>query len=276
MSQFAASGFVWKRIDCFGEHIVFVAMQFVSHFIDIFRNIQLTEVLFIISLRTELNLSSNQLSNIERDAFASLVNLKSLTLFDNQLENTILDMPNSLERISMASNKLKYFPFTNVPLNLNVLELQNNNLVEIVFSGGVSKTIDFTHLMIFNLSHNEIESLPSTVRYSELKVFDLSFNKFTEIPQNVGDQTTTLNRLILSGNPLTKIHFNKTIFVRNIELNHLKLLNEIDASQFEFIGKYHVFIACFHSFFHVFFFTFSLNQNRRMVASNCTFPIVQR
>lgn len=184
-----------------------------------------------------LDLSSNDLSNIEPEAFAYLHELRTLNLSNNILNDLTLKLSDSLEHLMIASNNLQYWPMVAHPQNLKSLELQNNRLIEMFYAAPAKEDIEFANITKINVSHNHIETLPLTLHYPALTVFDLSFNRFAEMPQTLGRQAPNLDWLRMSGNPLQKIEFPQKTFVRKLELSELPLLSELDASRFDSIGE---------------------------------------
>lgn len=63
--------------------------------------------------------------------FKNLTNLRLLDLSHNQLGDLMLQLPNSLELLNSANNKLIEVPFIKAPDNLGELELQNNRIEEL-------------------------------------------------------------------------------------------------------------------------------------------------
>lgn len=153
------------------------------------------------------------------------------------LNDLSLKLPDSVEHLSIASNDLQYWPIVGTSENLKTLELQNNRLVELYYGSHGKKTIEFTSLVMMNMSNNRIENLPTTLRYPVLTLFDLSFNRFANVPQTLGSQAPNLDWLRMNGNPLEKIEFTQKTFVRKLEFSGLTTLTEFDASQFDRIGE---------------------------------------
>lgn len=184
-----------------------------------------------------LDLSSNDLSNIEHDAFTMLHALRTLDMSNNVLNDLTLKLSDSVEHLLIASNNLQYWPLVAHPQNLKILELQDNHLIELFDATLAKNDIEFTNITKINVSQNHIETLPSTLQYPALKVFDLSFNRFVEMPQTLGRQAPNLDWLRMSGNPLRKIELRQKLFARKLEFSDLPQLSGLDASQFDWIGK---------------------------------------
>lgn len=194
--------------------------------------------LFFFCCSHYLNISSNVLGNIEHNAFQELEKLVILDLSSNNLKDLSLKLPESIEHISFARNKLKYWPMETQMTKVEMLELQENDLVEIFNTAAVGKNrIEFASLKFFNISRNHINSLPSVLNYPALKVFDASYNKFSSIPQYLGAQAPVLMELRLRGNPIKTIEFSTKISAHILDLSEL-LITEFDANVFNSIGLY--------------------------------------
>lgn len=191
----------------------------------------------LFSVRQYLNVSSNVLSNIENDAFQQLHSLQTLDLSANNLKALSLKLSDGIEHLSIASNQLRFWPIADVPKNLRVLELQDNNLVEIFhIPSTVRSRIEFPSLISLNVSHNEIKSLPSGLFYPVLQELDASHNLFANLPQYLGAQAPEIAVVKFRGNPMTKIEFSTKISVQLLDLSDLPLLKDLDASQFNSLG----------------------------------------
>lgn len=191
-----------------------------------------------------LNISQNNLGNIEKNAFEESKFLQKLDLSLNHLENLALKLPENMQHISLAGNQLKYWPLKNVPLNLHTLELQENELTGAI--GGGKNRIALTTLKFLNISRNHINSLSSAfVNYPDLEVFDGSYNAFTNIPPQLGSHAPKLKILKLRGNPIKTIEFNAKISAHSFDLSELPLITEFDANAFNSIGLYPTFIFIF-------------------------------
>lgn len=201
--------------------------------------------LFIFSLSLSLllsqylNISRNDLRNIEPSAFEELQQLQILDLSLNHLKNLELKLSENVQHISLAGNQLKYWPLKNLPTNLQTLELQENGLTEMI---GVAKNqIELSSLRFLNISRNQINSMPSAIRYPVLEVFDGSYNAFTSIPPYLGNQAPKLKVIKLRGNPIKTIEFITKISAHHFDLSELPMLTEFDAAAFNAIGLLHSF-----------------------------------
>lgn len=102
-----------------------------------------------------MNISQNDLRNIEPNAFEELEQLLVLDLSFNHLTHVKLLMPENIEHCSLAGNQLIYWPLKNMPRNMQTLELQENELTEML---GVNKNQnELTSLKLLNISRNRTE-----------------------------------------------------------------------------------------------------------------------
>lgn len=174
--------------------------------------------------------------------------MHTLDLSANNLKDVSLKLPDSVQYISLARNKLKYWPIENQPKNLERLELEDNELVEMFNTVAVGKKrIKFSSLKFINVSKNHIISMPSQLSYPVLEVFDGSFNDFSSIPQYVGIQAPHLKELRLRGNPIKTIAFSTKLSAYILDLSQL-LVTEFDANVFNSIGSINFFTFWFFSF----------------------------
>lgn len=183
-----------------------------------------------------MNISRNDLRNIESNAFEALEQLETLDLSLNHLNNLELKLPENVEHFSLAENQLKYWPLKNFPMHLQTLELQENALTEMIGAIGVVKhQIELSSLKFLNISRNHINSMPTAFRFPVLEVFDGSYNAFTNIPPYLGNQAPKLKVIKLRGNPIKTIEFIAKISAHSFDLSELSLLTEFDAYAFNAI-----------------------------------------
>lgn len=195
-------------------------------------------MIFFLSLfcRNYLNISANVLGNIEHNAFYGLNALQVLDLSLNHLKDLALKLPDSVEHVLLASNQLEHWPMSNLPKNLQILELQENELTEIVSTAAAKNRIEFSTLKFINISRNHINSLPSTLSYPVLEVLDASYNEFLTVPQYLGKQAPNLLALKLRGNPIKAIEFTTRMSAHIFDFSELPMLTEFDANVFNSIG----------------------------------------
>lgn len=193
--------------------------------------------MIIIIFRHFLDISRNHLSNIEDDSFLHLNNLTILNLSENNLQETALKLPNSLENLRMISNKLKFWPFVNRPTNLSIIEVQQNSLIEMFSRSSSSKTIEFENLLKLNVSYNRIEVISTLFRFPKLLDLDLSYNRLQNIPQYLDSQAPSLDLLRLNGNPISEVRISNKLTVQRLELSYLENVIELDANELSLIGN---------------------------------------
>lgn len=166
------------------------------------------------------------IDNIDENAFSKLVALKLLDLSNNVIRRVRVVLPESLELLTMANNKLESWPLANLPENLNELELQNNNL-EIIFP----KQAEVEMLRSLDVSHNIIQYLPNT-QFFKLDKFDLSYNQLTIVPQNLNSMTPMLRDLVLDGNPISSVFFSKKTMLQSLSLSYMPNLERLESEAF--------------------------------------------
>jgi len=147
---------------------------------------------------TQLFINHAKLEVVPLDVL-SLVNLKKLTLVDNNLL-TIPDLSClvNLETLILDENNLLVIPETVVNIySLKILGLAQNILSEIPDS-----IANLTNLTELNLCNNDLESLPNSLsRLIRLKHLVLNCNNFSEAPEVI-QHLTKLKQLDLSQNSL--------------------------------------------------------------------------
>lgn len=202
--------------------------------------------------------------NIEDDSFLHLNILTILNLSENNLQETALKLPNSLQYLQMISNKLKFWPFVNRPINLSIIEVQQNSLIEMFSRSASSKTIEFENLTKLNVSHNRIEVISTLFRFTKLLELDLSYNRLQNIPQYLNAQAPNLDLLRLNGNPISDIRISNKLIVQRLEMSYLDNVKELDANELTSIGNFQFFLLILIKLFHrlTTFFHFFRIKNR--------------
>lgn len=153
------------------------------------------------SLRS-LDLSHNQLTDVEDSSFQALPSLQILKIQHNRIaslgKNGLTSM-SSLQILSLASNRLEG------------LQLAQ-------FSG-------LTSLRILSLAQNRLRSLPrDTFQNTKLEHVDLSNNEFQVMPSSaLAEVSDTLRTLNLSGNHIQ--HIDSTMLAATLKLMALSLAN---------------------------------------------------
>jgi Leucine-rich repeat (LRR) protein len=174
----------------------------------------------------ELNLSSCNLTHLDKDLFKNLTQLQKLELGQNKL--TYLDKDTfkynaQLQKLWLIYNKLKHLDKDTFKYNtqLQELNLSNNKLSEL------DKNIFIynTQLQKLILFENQLTYLDKDLfKYNtQLLKLDLYTNNLTHLDKDIFTNLTLLQYLCLSGNKLS--HLDKDIFKYNTQLQELNLLN---------------------------------------------------
>ncbi|XP_063313521.1 oligodendrocyte-myelin glycoprotein isoform X1 [Pelobates fuscus] len=122
--------------------------------------------------------SNNNIKALHKLDTAYQWNLKILDVSNNRLQRTVFinNTLTSLQLLNLSNNHLWTVP-TNMPPNIQIIDLSNNFLIQI---------------------------LPGTLgRLHNLQKFYLHNNRFTYIPDNAFDQLTNLHEITLYNNPWT-------------------------------------------------------------------------
>jgi Leucine-rich repeat (LRR) protein len=182
---------------------------------------ELPENIGVLENLTELNLYMNKLKTLP-ESFGQLVHLTYLNLGDNQLGDSVPDLPQKrqlppgpiqepplpqlhqltrLNTLIMDNNRLKHIPFNlSSMICLETLSLNDNLLTEFP-----STKENLSKLKSLYLSQNDIVSFPENMNlFSSLQNLDLSHNKLDNIPDSIG-QLKALISLYLTGNKIESV-----------------------------------------------------------------------
>ncbi|KAK4877820.1 hypothetical protein RN001_010326 [Aquatica leii] len=164
-----------------------------------------------------LRLSGNQLQFLKTSAFTHLRNLKYLVLSYNSIstiQNNAFRILTKLNKLNLRYNHLEAVRtamFSNLP-NLQKLDLQNNNI-----SFVAPNTFAHLNLKTLLLSHNKIPNLRFVIK--NLTKLYLHHNDITDVRRDFFENCPNLAILNLSRNKLTRIYHN--VFDDLHNLTHL-------------------------------------------------------
>ena len=148
-----------------------------------------------------LDISYNQrLQDMNSAFFASIPNLQKFSIRGNDLEVSMFKGLRNLTYLDMSYNKpisVNSTPFMELEYldDLNLVWCRLKNLSNTMFSG-------LSNLLMLNLGYNDLDYLPSGVfvRLTKLKVLDLSYNRLyhsTSLPTDIFQPLTHLEQLNL-------------------------------------------------------------------------------
>ena len=160
-----------------------------------------------VSQMKTLDLSHNQLRELEDFVFEELINLTSLQLHNNELtalnEYTLSGLVD-LKQLNLGHNDIETVHASTFSDNSKLTHLRMHaneigSLPEEVFS-------NLTELKLLNLSHNRLEEFPNVFSaLSNLRVVTVSENDLTTLPANAFEHNAELTHLYLSGNDISSL-----------------------------------------------------------------------
>ncbi|XP_053572883.1 keratocan [Bombina bombina] len=212
-----------------------------------------------------INLSRNNISSkgIGNNVLKNLKNLLYLFIEDNNLEEVPNPLPESLEQLRVARNKISKIPegiFSNLG-NLTLLDLHQNkisdNSIPINTFNGLKSLVQLnvaknsiskmplglpTTIVQLYLDNNNIEAIPNNYFKDMPKVafLRLNYNKVSDkgVPAQVFNITSMLD-LQLSHNELTSVpHVNGHLERLHLDNNKIKSLNATDVCPNEVIEEH--------------------------------------
>ncbi|XP_066993742.2 protein artichoke [Anabrus simplex] len=191
----------------------------------------------------DLNISRNKIHSLHADTFQNTTSLWDLNISFNKLQEMdgFKDIP-SLRRLNVSNNQLSLLPnYTFAHSNmtrLRIIDISNNmieNIENLAFDG-------LFQLDNLNLSGNRIEIIPSGTfqKTIELKHLDLSRNNLTHVIESI----PSLVSCDLSGNSISDVSLemvfphlrflnlarNRIVYIHPIAMRNLPQLEEIDLS----------------------------------------------
>ena len=195
--------------------------------------------LFSPSVRSNLAVLSLSDNLIEAtpifDGFNSLM---TLDVSNNLLQNLTLGNLDSLENLYVSSNNLNEMPvLTNILATLKELKIAENNITNIptnyfMKTPALEKlnlkqnhireiNLEYlTHLSSINLFSNELQEIPRvTDTLSSLETMILDSKEISQIPDGYFNNVPSLQKLIMSDNPLVAFNSSGLFKLKELRLN---------------------------------------------------------
>ncbi len=197
-----------------------------------------------------LNLTYNPLSTIEPNSLSALKNLKTLDLSETLkpldeekrfelLKHLFNEKPSSLEELNLVANGITKLPEEELAklCLLQRLTLSRNEIS--TFPIGIK---NFNQLKVLNLSHNQINIIPSLAEnekynFENLKTFDISHNPLVSIDKDFLKHAQVLVKayfnntqlngvldLTITSSELTDLEFNNIATLTSISENFMVML----------------------------------------------------
>lgn len=194
-----------------------------------------------VDILTELDLSVNSITNIEYNAFQSLIQLISLNLSKNKLIDFLVNAHDlaHVKYLNLSSNyisRLYYESFSSMT-NLQNLDLSFNQLAyisDMTFNNNYN-------LKLVNMTYNDIEKLDSihiTMFHPEGGVLDLSNNGLFKIHIPYGEGmrliTLVLHSNSISNSSLVNLNYQTELQTLDLSKN---LISELNASSLNLPGS---------------------------------------
>ncbi|MEE6480318.1 hypothetical protein FKM82_012533 [Ascaphus truei] len=160
-----------------------------------------------------INLNRNNISikGIEKNLLKNLKSLFYLFLEDNDLEEVPAPLPESIEQLRLARNKISKIPegvFDNLN-NLTLLDLHHNKLTDSSFKSNTLKGLK--SLMQLNVAKNSLKKMPLSLPSNTIQLY-LDSNNIEEIPNNYLIDIPKLAFLRLNYNKLSDAGIPANVF----------------------------------------------------------------
>ncbi|KAF7273935.1 hypothetical protein GWI33_013377 [Rhynchophorus ferrugineus] len=158
-----------------------------------------------------LNLASNRIKHVEQSAFASNPTLKAIRLDANELDDIsgVFTNLQSLVWLNVSSNKLLWFDFSHLPVNLEWLDMHDNEIPEL---GNYYEVRNMLKIKMLDVSLNLITQIQEDSIPDSVETLYLQNNRITSVAPNTFTHKKYLEKVVLYGNQ-----------IRYLDLTALKL-----------------------------------------------------
>ncbi len=175
-----------------------------------------------------IDLSHNQIKNLNGSLFKCFTNLAELVLNHNLIEQfESLDGLNNLRELHLTHNKLKIFDLEQLSKfsMLYVLNLGFNE-ISVIKTGDnvISKNLDLKNLEMLFLNNNKIKDLPADAfsAYPNLQALYLQNNMIDNLDSKSFSGLSNIRLLYLYDNFITKLPSNVFVDLKQLHLLYLR------------------------------------------------------
>uniref|UniRef100_A0A8C5PHB8 Keratocan n=1 Tax=Leptobrachium leishanense TaxID=445787 RepID=A0A8C5PHB8_9ANUR len=177
-----------------------------------------------------INLSKNKISskNIEKNVLKKFKNLLYLLLEENDLDGVPAPLPDGLEQLRLARNKISKIPegvFSKLE-NLTLLDLHNNKLTDGSFQADAFAGLK--NLVQLNVARNSLKKMPTGLPANTVQLY-LDNNNIEEIPKNYFKEVPKIAFLRLNYNKLADAGIPENVFnitsMLDLQLSYNELKN---------------------------------------------------
>ncbi|XP_021183315.1 phospholipase A2 inhibitor beta [Helicoverpa armigera] len=213
--------------------------------------------------RVAISFKSNEVVDIEDDAFSNIDGLVYLDLSNNYISGEVLRSEIfqgryldgkyaniALETLNLGHNdihSLDRYLFQYTP-NLTRLYL-NNNPIEILDHVTILALASATNLQVLDLAKTDIDSIPLDAfkGLSKLQQIDLSDNRFVTVPESLSLVGNSLKYLTFNNNPIVELNDDSFVGLTNLielEVGENDYLDEVKRSTFSPLKNLRVLHLC--------------------------------
>ncbi|CAH0719919.1 unnamed protein product, partial [Brenthis ino] len=148
-----------------------------------------------------LNLALNNIDQIDDGAFASNQQLKAIGLDGNKLVDLkgIFTNTQPLVWLNVSNNELLWFDYSNIPTNIEWLDMHDNKIEKLEDTFGVKETCN---VKMLDVSNNKLKNIDEFSFPSSIETIVLNNNQIDKVNPGTFLQKYNLNKVILYSNKI--------------------------------------------------------------------------